>query len=146
MHLVTAPLASSDASLPEVLIRADRRTLAKRLWRAAAEDGTEFGFQLEAPLEDGAVVWAAANAHYVIRQTEEPVLEITLAGPPESLALLGWSIGNLHATIEPRPGKLLTPDDPAMRQALTRMGVVFAPTTAIFHPPRQAHSHDHDHA
>jgi len=145
MHLITAPLPTVDSSLPAIPIQVDCRTLLKRLWRGAAVDGTEFGFQLEAPLNDGSTVWASANARYVIQQLPEAVLEISLLSlTAENMAITGWAIGNLHFPIETQPGRILAPDDPAVRQALTRMGVDFTPGMAVFRPHRlavQGHTH-----
>ena len=39
LHLVTQTLATTDLSRAEIALRADRFTLAKRLWRGAADDG-----------------------------------------------------------------------------------------------------------
>ncbi|HTQ31121.1 MAG TPA: urease accessory protein UreE [Opitutaceae bacterium] len=151
MHLVRAPLLSSGSALPEIAVRADRQKLAKRRWRAAADDGVEFGFELEAPLRHGDVVWAGARARYVIRQLPEPVLEIPLDVTPDAAAAIGWAVGNLHFAIEAQATRLLAPDDPGLRQALDRLGIHYHAITAVFQPHRFAgslgghgHSHGHD--
>ena len=146
MHLVQSLPASVDASLPEIAIRVDRQRLAKRRWRAAAEDGAEFGFELESPLRDGDAVWASGTARYVVRQDEEPALELSLDVNPATAATIGWTIGNLHFPVETRGGRLLAPDDEAVRQALGRLGVPFRPVKALFRPSTTAapHSHGHD--
>ena len=59
--------------------RVERLQLAKRLWRGVAADGTEFGFELEAPLKHGDAFFQSATARYVIEQQPEPVVEIDLA-------------------------------------------------------------------
>lgn len=148
MNLVHAALASFDGALPEVAIRVDRLKLARRLWRAAADDGAEFGFELEVPLRHGDVVWAGGHARYVIRQSAEPVLEMALDASPEAAAILGWAVGNLHFVIEARADRLLAPDDPALRQMLARLGIGFRATTEVFQPHRFAsalagHGHTH---
>lgn len=136
MQLVPAPLSSSDPTLPEISVRVDRLTLAKRLWRGAAEDGREFGFELAAPLKPGDVVDQTASARYVIRQTEEPVVEISLDLPPSAAAGIGWAVGNLHLELSAEPTRLLAPDEPAVRQLLERLKVPFRLTTAVFRPGR----------
>src|SRR5580700_1688803 len=123
MHLVHEPLASFDAALPEIAVRVDRQKLAKRLWRVAAVDGAEFGFEVETPLRHGDVVWASDKARYVIRQEPEPVLEIPLDVKTDAAAVIGWAVGNLHFAIEAQPTRLLAPDDTGLRQALDRMGI-----------------------
>jgi urease accessory protein len=151
MDLISQALDSTDPSLPEVPVRADRRTLAKRLWRAVAADGRVFGIQVAAPLRDGEPIWQTAAARYVIRQIPEAVLEIALPGSPEAAAAVAWTIGNLHFPIEVHSHRLFAPDDPALRQALQRAAVPFTATEHPFRPggfSAQAapHNHGHSHA
>ncbi len=136
MHLIHGPLSADGAALPEVAIPADRRQIAKRRWRATADDGAEFGFELETPLQHGDPVWTDANARYVVRQRPEPVLEIALDGAPAAAAVVGWAVGNLHATIDARPTRMLVPDEPGMRQSLDRLGIGYRRRTEVLHPHR----------
>ena len=162
MHLIHSPLASWDGALSEVPLKVDRRRLARRLWRGAAADGTEFGVEVEVPLKHGDVVWASANARYVIRQDPEPVLEIRLDAEPGAAAVVGWAVGNLHFAIEVRADRLLAPDDPGLQQTLDRLGIRYAQKAEVFQPHRLAgslaghgqlrdrtgefpHRHDHGH-
>jgi urease accessory protein len=138
MQLISAPLASCDSSLPEVAVRVERLKLAKRLWRGAADDGLEFGFELNAPLKDGDTVWQTSIARYVIRQLPEAVLEISLEVAPSAAAGIGWAIGNLHLELSAESRRLLTADEPAVRQLLERLKVPFNSTTALFRPGRFA--------
>jgi len=140
MHLIPAPLASWDPALPAVFITLDRRRLARRLWRATADDGTEFGAEVEAPLKHGDVVWAAANARYVIQQAPEPLLELPLAVEPAAAAVIGWAVGNLHCAIEAREDRLLAPDDPGLRLVLERLGIRYDERADVFRPHRLAES------
>ena len=72
-------------------------TLAKRRWRAVAEDGTNLA-------STSSIRWTTATsfprpraAVYVIAQKPEPVLEVRAAARrPAAAARLGWLIGNLH--------------------------------------------------
>jgi urease accessory protein len=137
-HLIHAPLENADLSRPEVPIRVDRLKLAKRLWRGAADDGTEFGFELSAPLKPGDTIWQTEAARYVICQEPEPVLEVSLDVAPSAAAGIGWAIGNLHIELSAEPHRLLTPDDPAVRQLLDRLKVPYQATTAVFRPGRFA--------
>jgi urease accessory protein len=148
--LVHGPLDSANKGLAEVAVRADRRTLGKRLWRGAADDGTQFGFELRDPLGDGDAVWASSTARYVVRQAAEPVLEIPLDPSAPAAAMIGWAVGNLHFPVEARDGRLLAPDDPALRQSLDRIGVGYRASVEVFRPHRLAaghggHSHSHHH-
>jgi urease accessory protein len=145
LHLVAAALADSDSALPALDLPIDRLTLAKRLWRGVAVDGTEFGFKLPAPLRHGDVVFQTATNRYVISQQPEAVLEISLAIAPSAAAGIGWAVGNLHLELQSEPTRLLAADEPAVRQLLARLNVSFTPTTAIFRPGRFARGHQPTH-
>lgn len=137
MILIQAPVVAPDLVLRVVALRTDRRTLAKRLWRGVAADGTEFGLQLPRPLQPGDTVHQTATVRYVIEQETEPVLVIPLADlPPSAIAGIGWAVGNLHLELSSEATRLLTPDEPAARQLLDRIQVAFAPATAVFRPGR----------
>lgn len=138
LTLVNASVAAPDSELAEIALRVDRVILAKRLWRGTAEDGTEFGFELNAPLKDGDTVCQTSGKRYVIRQIPEPVVEIALDLTPAAAAGIGWAIGNLHLELSAEPSRLLALDEPAVRNLLDRLKVPFRTTTAIFRPGRFA--------
>jgi urease accessory protein len=138
MTIIQAAVAAPNLALPEVTIRVDRITLAKRLWRGTADDGAEFGFELNAPLKHGDTAFETAAARYVLNQTSEPVVEISLNIAPSAAAGIGWAIGNLHVELSADSERLLAPDEPAVRQLLERLKVPFCQTTAIFRPGRFA--------
>lgn len=138
MRLINAALATANRSLPTIPLRVDRITLAKRLWRGAADDGMEFGFELTAPLKHGDVVHETSDACYVITQAEEPVVEISLEVAPSAAAGIGWAIGNLHLELSAEPSRLIASDEPAVRQLLDRLKVPYRQTNAIFRPGRFA--------
>ena len=139
LSIVHSPVASPDPALPEIALKAERLTLAKRLWRGVAEDGMEFGFDLAAPLKHGETFWQTATARYVVQQPPETVLAISLdAIAPSAAAGIGWAIGNLHREFSSEPTRLLAPDEPALRQLFERLKIPFQPTTAIFRPGRFA--------
>ena len=138
MHLIKAVVAEPDATLPEIAVRADRITLAKRLWRGAADDGTAFGFELETPLKHGDTVYQTSTARYIVVQGEEPVVEVSLDVAPSAAAGIGWAIGNLHLELSAEPTRLIAADEPAVRQLLERLKVPYRLATAIFRPGRFA--------
>jgi urease accessory protein len=138
LQIIQASVLSPHSGLREIAIRADRFTLAKRLWRGTAEDGTEFGFELNNPLKHGDVVFQTTEARYVIQQAEEAVVEISLDVAPSAAAGIGWAIGNLHLELSAEPTRLIAADEPAIRQLLERLKVPYRATTAIFRPGRFA--------
>lgn len=119
--------------------------LAKRRWRGVAEDGSEFGFDLETALSDGAAVFQSAAAVYVLAQKYEPVLEVSSsafrAGNAADAARLGWMIGNLHFQIEIAGDLVRVVDDPAVRQLFEREGIVYTACKRVFHPLSGGHHH-----
>ena len=127
---------------PSVVVRADRRSLAKTRWRAQAEDGTEFGFDLARPLRHGAAVFQNERARYVIAQRAEPLLRVMAADPTEA-ARLGWMIGNLHFPAQVRDGGIYVEADPAVRQMLEREDIAFEETEGIFQPLYAGGAHHH---
>jgi urease accessory protein len=138
MQLISAPVVQPDDTLAPIALRVERLIIAKRLWRGTAEDGTEFGFELNAPLTPGETFFQSPAARYVVHQNAEPVVEISLDVAPSAAAGIGWAIGNLHLELSAEPARLFAPDEPAVRQLLDRLKVPFTPTTAIFRPGRFA--------
>jgi urease accessory protein len=122
----------------------DRQTLAKRRWRGVAEDGREFGFDLEHALSDGDVYFEGDAARYVIAQKPEPVLEVSMSESELSAAAfarIGWSIGNLHFQIEITSDVIRVADDSALRQLFERELIPFVETVTVFHPLGGGHHH-----
>ena len=142
MKIVHAPLSKWEAGGPRVALRVDRLTLAKRRWRGTADDGAEFGFDLAAPLADGAAFFASESAVYCIEQKHEPVLEIALISKPAPVARLGWTIGNLHFPIQVTDEVIRVPDDPALRQLFEREKIPFSTAERVFVPFARSHSHE----
>ncbi len=136
MHLVNSIVGSPNPALPARTLRADRITLARRRWRGTADDGTDFGFELEMPLRDGDVVWQSATHRYVVQQAPESVVAIHLDLAPSAAAGIGWAIGNLHLELSAETNRLLAADEPAIRQLLDRLKIPFTATTAVFRPGR----------
>lgn len=136
MILVTSALTAPTTALPPIELPVERLTLAKRLWRGQANDGTEFGFDLTAPLKPGDAFFETDTARYLVRQNEEPVVEVSLEITPAAAAGIGWAIGNLHLELSAESTRLLAPDEPAVRQLLERLKVPYRSTTAVFRPGR----------
>jgi urease accessory protein len=138
LQRITGAVAEPNRTLAEIAVRVDRFTLAKRLWRGTADDGAEFGCELDAPLRHGDCIFESANARYVVVQSEEPVVEVLLELAPSAAAGIGWAIGNLHLDLSAEKDRLLAPDEPAVRQLLERLKVPYRQTTAVFRPGRFA--------
>ncbi len=146
LTVIHAPVPHPVSGKKVIRLQADRRKIAKRLWRGVAEDGREFGFELEAPLQDGDVVFQDAHASYVIAQEPEPVLEVPLDIHADAAATIGWQIGNMHLPVAIEETRLLVADDPASRKLLDRLGVHYHAAHAVFRGGKHAddfHGHGH---
>lgn len=141
MEIVHHALPDGISAGEAIPIRVDRLTLAKRRWRAIAEDGQEFGFDLEHPIEEGAAVYQTTAAVYRIAQQPEPVLEIFLGTNAAEAARLGWLIGNLHFQMEIAGASIRVADDPALRQLFEREAITFSVADRVFHPLGGGHHH-----
>lgn len=141
MEIIRAPLLEWNASLPTTRISVERLTLAKRRWRGLAEDGCDFGFDLETPLADAACVFQSDTARYIIAQKYEPVLEVALGIDAPASARLGWIIGNLHFPLEVAGNVVRVADDSALRQLFARENIAFVACKRVFHPLSGGHRH-----
>lgn len=135
MHIVTRMIQPASRRPPEeqVVLFTERRQFLKRRWRGAAEDGTEFGFDLESRLTDGGVIFQDANRDYVVRQLPEPVYEIPFNGEAHA-ALVAWRVGNLHLPAEILPDRIRVLHDEAMKALLDREGWFFSEPVVLFQP------------
>ena len=143
MHLIQRKV-SAASSLPcdkQIVLAAERRIFLKRRWRGEAEDGTEFGFDLEDRLNDGCVIHHENGKDYIVRQLPEVVYEVPITSPDQA-ALVGWKSGNLHLPAQILPECIRILHDDAMKQLLEREGwpytepeVVFTPMKAMAHAP-----------
>ncbi|RYD40833.1 MAG: urease accessory protein UreE [Verrucomicrobiaceae bacterium] len=135
MHLIQNALAPVS-DLPadnQVILSAERRQFLKRRWRGIAEDGTEFGFDLDARLIDGCVIFHQDGKDYIVRQLTEKVYEIALDSPDQA-ALVAWKVGNLHLPAQIQQGWIRILHDEAMTQLLQREGWDFTEPEVLFTP------------
>ena len=139
IHRMLAEVSSLPAG-QQVVLAAERRQFLKRRWRGTAEDGTEFGFDLESRLVDGSVIFQTDGCDYIVRQVPEIVYQVS-CGTPALAALVGWKVGNLHLPAQILEDSILVLHDEAMTQLLEREGwdysepeVLFTPMKAVAHP------------
>jgi urease accessory protein len=142
MHLIHHAIAQPHSRLPRIALKVPRQTLAKRRWRSRAQDGADFGFELDSPLKHGEVVFQNSKSAYVIEQEPEQVLLIRFGNCAEA-ASVAWQIGNLHFPVAVEEGGLLVEDDIAIRQMLERQQISFTAVDDVFQPLRAAGAHHH---
>lgn len=135
MQLVTRMLEAVSSRPPgeQVVLSAERRLFLKRRWRGIAEDGTEFGFDLESRLSDGAVIFQGDGKDYIVRQIPEVVYEIPFESAAHA-ALVAWKTGNLHLPAQIFDGFIRVLHDPAMAALLEREGWSFSEPLVLFQP------------
>jgi urease accessory protein len=92
-------------------------------------------------LEPGAVLHVESDWYVVVEAAAERVLAVTPRSVLEALRV-AFEVGNRHFTLAVEGDRLLVPDDVAMRQLLDRLGVIYAPTRAVFVPLGHGHRHD----
>lgn len=89
----------------------------------------------------GEVLHVGPDWYVVVDGAPEPVLACTPASRGEALRI-AFEVGNRHFTLALDGERLLVPDDPAMDQLLTRLGVRFERVRAVFVPIGTSHRHD----
>ena len=135
MHLIQRMLAESSQLPPDkqVTLNAERRLFLKRRWRANADDGTEFGFDLDSRLIDGCVIFHTNGLDYIVRQLPETVYRIPFENPAHA-ALVAWKTGNLHLPAQILDDAMLVLHDEAMTNLLKREGWTFSEPKFLFTP------------
>ena len=147
MIVIRHKIGAYDDTRPQSGLYVDRHILNKTRWRGVAEDGTEFGFDLEAPLKHGDAFFETDSAVFLVYQKPEQILEVGGAASWTESAKLAWSIGNLHLPAEFRPDGLRMPDEPALRAVLDKMSLKYKCLDAVFQPQGgNGHTHHEDHA
>jgi urease accessory protein len=145
MNLITKALAHAHAGRAVIAVSVDRHKLARRRWRGVADDGTDFGFDVNESLNHGDCIYETDTMSYVIEQTPEDCFLIALKGAQEA-AWIGWMVGNLHFKASFSNEGVLVQDDLAVEQMLDREHIHYDRVQRVFQPAKQGgHSHDHDH-
>jgi urease accessory protein len=150
MNLINGNLRNPNIVLATIELKVDRFKLTKRRWRASADDGSDFGFELDEPLKHGDCFHQTAENIYRIAQLPEAVLEIDYTDNPNDGLRVGWSIGNLHMPMQVAGPIIRVADDPAIRQLFSHLGVDYTEKTEVFQSNRvsteiRGHGHTHSH-
>ena len=132
----------------------ERRWTRKRVVTTA---GREVGLALPtgSRLQPGDIVAVESDWYLEIEGKPEPVLAVTPRSTDEAIRV-AFDVGNRHFPLAKDGDDLLVPDDTAMEQLLSRLGVVWRRRVAIFAPlggtawehgrsTLDGHSHAHPH-
>jgi urease accessory protein len=93
-------------------------------------------------LTPGDVLHLGADWYVMVEAAEEPVIAVMLRSREEALRV-AFEVGNRHFTLAIDGDRLLVPDDTAMEQLLTRLGLPWHRTRSVFEPIGAGHRHDH---
>jgi urease accessory protein len=140
-HVDAAALAGRERDV--LVLTAEERRWGRR--RVVTRGGRTLALALPtgSVLAPGHVLHVEPEWYVVIEAAPEPVLVVTPASPDEAVRV-AFEVGNRHFTLAIDGPRLLVPDDPAMEQLLTRLGVAFERARARFVPVGAGHRHDHD--
>jgi len=124
-----------------LVLTAEERRWGRR--RVITRAGRELALALPtgSVLAPGEVLHVGADWYVVVEAAAEPVLAVTPASRDEAIRV-AFEVGNRHFAVGIDGDRLLVPDDPAMEQLLSRMGVVWERTRAVFSPLGVTHRHD----
>jgi urease accessory protein len=144
--IVTAPRIEADPAAfdgreRDVLsLTAEERRWVRR--RVRTRGGRELALALPTgtTLQPGDVLHLEATWYVAVEAAPEPILAVTPASREEALHV-AFEVGNRHFTLALDGERLLVPDDPAMAQLLTRLGVPWERGTSSFMPIGIGHRH-----
>lgn len=113
-------------------------TWEQRRWmrgRFTTERGREIGVALPTGIqvEPGQIMWIGPDWYLTMEAASEPVLAIHTGDRQEAIRI-AFEIGNLHFPLAVAGEKLLVPDDSAMIQLLSRIGVRCEKCRIAFQP------------
>jgi urease accessory protein len=140
VHVADAALAGRERDA--LVLTAEERRWGRRRVRTRAGRELVLALPTGSTLEPGAVLHVGPGWYVAIEAAEEPVLAVTPRSREEGLRV-AFEVGNRHFTLALDGERLLVPDDTAMEQLLTRLGVRWTRTRAVFVPVGAGHRHDH---
>jgi urease accessory protein len=145
--IVTAPHVHADAAdlagleRDALVLTAEERRWGRR--RVTTRSGRELALALPtgSTLAPGDVLQLGPTWYVVVEAAPEPVLAVTPRSRAEALRV-AFEVGNRHFTLALDGDRLLVPDDPAMAQLLSRLGVAWERGRTPFTPIGAGHRHD----
>ena len=137
------PVHDADLSRLErdtLVLTAEERRWGRR--RVRTHGGRELALALPtgSQLTPGDILYVGREWYVTVEAAAEPVLAVTPRSQDEGLRL-AFEVGNRHFMLALDGARILVPDDPAMEQLLTRLGVPWERTQAVFVPFGSAHRH-----
>lgn len=125
-----------------LVLTAEERRWGRRRVTTRAGRALALALPTGSALTPGEILHVGPGWYVVIEAAPEPVLAVTPRSREEGLRV-AFEVGNRHFTLAIEGERLLVPDDPAMDQLLTRLGVPFERVRTVFVPVGAGHRHDH---
>ena len=143
--VTTPPAPAAEAELASrerdvLCLTAEERRWNRRRVRTRAGRELALALPTGTRLEPGDVLHLEATWYVAVEAAPEPVLAVAPRSREEALRV-AFEVGNRHFTLALDGERLLVPDDPAMTQLLTRLGVSWQRETAVFAPIGTGHQH-----
>lgn len=139
VHARDADLASLEADA--LVLTAEERRWGRRRVRTRGGRELQLALPTGAGLTPGDVLHVDRTWYVRVEAAPEPVLAVAPRSRDEGLRV-AFEVGNRHFTLAVDGDRLLVPDDPAMAQLLTRLGVAWRRERAVFLPIGLGHRHD----
>jgi urease accessory protein len=147
MHLIeqlpppTASATLAGRKRDTIVMTSEERRWCRR--RAVTAAGREIALALPTgtTLEPGAIIAVEPDWYLVVEAAPESVLAVR-PHSREAAIRIAFEVGNHHFPLALDGDELLVPDDTAMKQLLTRLGVRWVRRDAIFHPIARGHVHE----
>lgn len=119
----------------------ERRWTRKRLVTSAGRE-VALALPTGSVLRPGDVIAMGDDWYLVVEGRMEPVIAILPRGRAEAIRV-AFDVGNRHFPLALDGDVLLVPDDTAMEQLVTRLGVPWERRAAVFDPIGKAAPHGH---
>jgi urease accessory protein len=134
--------AVSDHERDTLVLTAEERRWGRRRVRTRVGRELVLALPTGSVLLPGDVLYVGPYWYVVVEAAEEPVIAVMPRAREEALRV-AFEVGNRHFALAVDGERLLVPDDTAMVQLLTRLGVPWARDHTPFVPLGGGHRHDH---
>ena len=139
VHAHDADLSALEADA--VVLTAEERRWGRRRLTTLAGREIQLALPTGSRLTPGEILCIGHDWYARIEAAPEAVLAVTPSSHEEAVRI-AFEVGNRHFTLALEGDRLLVPDDPAMAQLLTRLGIPFRRVNAAFEPIGAGHRHD----
>jgi urease accessory protein len=140
-HVPPDPAALAGRERDALVLTAEERRWGRRRVRTRAGRELALALPTGTALAPGTVLHVAPAWYVVVEAAEEPVIAATPRSREEAVRV-AFEVGNRHFTLAVDGDRLLLPDDTAMEQLVTRLGVPWTRDRAVFLPVGAGHRHD----